>query len=392
MKTTIALSLFAALALAGCGDQKQTAASAAPPEQAAPAAIAAADPLAGALDELKTLSQTPPPEGISPIEHNLWFDRQCQAIGEKALAIYTGNPSDPRRWDAVMIMRRYQPRFYKSLVPVAGPDAEPVAEFDTAAAEAWRQRAEQLETALRSATDLTAAAREELDTRDTFAKLNEAYAGLMRDKKPVDLDEIRGIFEAFFARWPDSQSGGAVSYYVSFRKGMGKDDEIETLKTFFDSPNAAVRDYARTRVGFFEKIQKPLDIAYTAIDGREVDLKKLRGKVVLIDFWATWCGPCIAELPEMKKVHAAYHDKGFEIVGISLDSERDKQKLLKFIEKESMPWPQYFDGKGWQNKFAVEYAITGIPAMFLLDQEGKVVSTNARGGKLETEVRRLLGE
>jgi hypothetical protein len=57
-----------------------------------------------------------------------------------------------------------------------------------------------------------------------------------------------------------------------------------------------------------------------------------------------------------------------------------------------MPWPQYFDGKGWQNKFAVEYAITGIPAMFLLDQEGKVVSTNARGGKLETEVRRLPGE
>lgn len=382
---TSALLAAIALFLAACGEAKKSS----PP---APKATATApDALATALADLKTLAQTPVPEGISPIEHNLWFDKQCRKISETARVIYDANPADPRRWDAVMIFRRYQPRFYKSLVPAPDPNAEPLAEYDTDATDAWKQHAAVLETALRSATDLTAAAREELDTRDTFDTLNQAYAGLMRDKKPVDLDEIRGIFDAFLARWPESKSGGSVAYYISFRKAMGKDDEIETLKSFYDSPNASAREYARARVGFFEKMSKPLEMAYTAIDGREVDLLKLRGKVVLIDFWATWCGPCIAELPEMKKVYAAYHDKGFEIVGISLDSARDKQKLLKFIEKETMPWPQHFDGNGWQSKFAVEYAITGIPAMFLLDQDGKVVSTDARGGKLELEVKRLLG-
>jgi thiol-disulfide isomerase/thioredoxin len=397
MKTSISAFLSAALALvlAGCGDTKKPgpAASAALATTATPAtqSVPAPDALGAALADLKILSQTPVPEGLSPTEHNLWFDKQCQKISAAALAIYEANPADSRRWDAIMIHRRYQPRFYKSLVPADDPNAEPVAEYDTTAAEAWTKRAETLETALRAATDLTDAAREELDTRDTFAKLNQSYIALMRDKTPVDLDEIRATFDAFFARWPDSQSGGSVAFYMGFRKGMGRDDEIETLKSFLDSPNTAVRDYAKARIGFFDKMSKPVEMTCTAIDGREIDLLKLRGKVVLIDFWATWCGPCIAELPEMKKVHAAYHDKGFEIVGISLDSERDRQKLLKFIEKENMPWPQYFDGKGWQNKFALENAITAIPAMFLLDQNGMIVSTDARGGKLETEVKRLLG-
>ena len=105
---------------------------------------------------------------------------------------------------------------------------------------------------------------------------------------------------------------------------------------------------------------------------------------------ATWCGPCIAELPNVKKAYAAYHDKGFEIIGVSLDQEKDKQKLIAFTKENAMPWPRHFDGKYWKNEFAVQHAINSIPAMFLLDQDGKIVSTNARGPKLEEEVKRLL--
>src|SRR5205807_7170582 len=120
----------------------------------------------------------------------------------------------------------------------------------------------------------------------------------------------------------------------------------------------------------FEALGKPLDIHFTAVDGREVDLKKLKGKVVLVDFWATWCGPCVAELPHVKDAYEKLRSKGFEIVGISFD--KDKEKLVNFTTTEKMAWPQYFDGKGWQNKLGQEYGINSIPAMWLVDKKGKL--------------------
>lgn len=132
---------------------------------------------------------------------------------------------------------------------------------------------------------------------------------------------------------------------------------------------------------------KPLDMKFTAVDGREVDLSKMRGKVVLIDFWATWCGPCVQELPNVLKAYKELHPKGFEIIGISLDS--DKEKLESFVKEKGMDWPQFFDGKGWKNEMATTYDIHSIPAMWLVDQKGMVIDTAARGG-LEGKVAKLL--
>ncbi|RBP47549.1 thiol-disulfide isomerase/thioredoxin [Roseimicrobium gellanilyticum] len=132
---------------------------------------------------------------------------------------------------------------------------------------------------------------------------------------------------------------------------------------------------------------KPLDLKFTAVDGREIDLSKMRGKVVLIDFWAVWCGPCVAEMPNVLKAYEKLHPKGFEIVGISLD--QDKAKLEAFVKDKGMAWPQYFDGKGWKNDISTKYGINSIPAMWLVDKKGMVVSTNARG-KLEELVEKYL--
>ncbi|HEY6227245.1 MAG TPA: TlpA disulfide reductase family protein [Verrucomicrobiae bacterium] len=123
------------------------------------------------------------------------------------------------------------------------------------------------------------------------------------------------------------------------------------------------------------EIGKPIDLKFTAMDGREVDLAKLRGKVVLIDFWATWCGPCVAEFPHIKKTYEKFHDKGLEIIGISLDD--DKQDLLNFLKKNGpAPWPQYFDGKGWNTEMSFKFAINAVPTYFLIDKKGNLVSTN----------------
>jgi thiol-disulfide isomerase/thioredoxin len=134
---------------------------------------------------------------------------------------------------------------------------------------------------------------------------------------------------------------------------------------------------------------QPFDLKFTALDGREIATGGLRGKVLLIDFWATWCGPCIAELPNVKAAYAKFQPQGFEIIGISFDQSREQLDAL--LKKEGIAWPQHFDGKGWESDLAERYKISGIPAMWLVDKRGVIRDVNARAD-LEAKIARLLKE
>jgi len=150
-----------------------------------------------------------------------------------------------------------------------------------------------------------------------------------------------------------------------------------------------IKAMAKGTLKRLEALGKPVDIQYTAVDGRSVDLAKLKGKVVLIDFWATWCAPCMGELPNVKAAYTKLHEKGFEIVGISFDD--DKDALEKTLKEKEMTWPQYFDGKKWGNKYGQEFGINGIPTMWLIDKQGNLRDIEARSG-LEDKVVKLLAE
>ncbi len=173
--------------------------------------------------------------------------------------------------------------------------------------------------------------------------------------------------------------------------GESEPEKAKALsKEVLESPASEdVKTAARGLLKKMEAVGKPVDIKFKAIDGREVDISKLKGKVVLVDFWATWCGPCVRELPTVQATYEKLHAKGFEIVGISFDQK--KEALEKFVKERKMDWPQYFDGQGWGNKFGQEYGINSIPAMWLIDKNGILRDSSAREG-LEQKVEKLLSE
>jgi thiol-disulfide isomerase/thioredoxin len=126
----------------------------------------------------------------------------------------------------------------------------------------------------------------------------------------------------------------------------------------------------------------------TDLDGKPLASASFKGKVLLIDFWATWCPPCRAELPNVIAIYKKYHPQGFEIIGVSLDS--DKDKLTSFIKEQDLAWPQYFDGQGWSNKLAAKYGVEAIPYTILVDGNGKIIGTELRGDDLEAAVSKAL--
>lgn len=147
---------------------------------------------------------------------------------------------------------------------------------------------------------------------------------------------------------------------------------------------------ARKRTGLVGKELKVENM--NNLEGQPLDWAKFQGKVVLLDFWATWCGPCIAEIPNIEEVYAAYKDQGFEVIGVNLDD--DSASVEKFFEQQKLPWdiaiPADPMQRGFENPLAVRCGVDAIPFMLLLDQTGKVAAIHTRGPRLEAEVRRLL--
>jgi thiol-disulfide isomerase/thioredoxin len=219
------------------------------------------------------------------------------------------------------------------------------------------------------------------DYQGALDLLTAQYKELPADKSGVDLSTAFGeiVVPIIQLYKMEGRKDDGVAFIAEVRESFKQHEMFETI------------DEALNEFGKMFDLPGPgdtIDISFTAIDGREVNLADLKGKVVLVDFWATWCVPCLKAMPEIKSLYAEFHDKGLEIIGISLDD--DKEKLQNYLTKEGIAWPQFFDGNGWENKFAQEYGIESIPATFLIGPDGLIAATDLSGAALKARIAELL--
>ena len=259
-----------------------------------------------------------------------------------------------------------------------------------------------------------------LYTREAGATPSQMYLRIHKKHPMIEqwkavLNEILTVFENQLVEKPDS---GVFNIIAHIHETMGNIEAAQAvfnnLKPYYEK-RLAENPNDRTALSALSNIHHKLgnsDLAreyrvkidptlawegqvlpefspVVDLAGKPVSLADYRGKLVLIDFWATWCGPCIVELPNVKAVYEKYHDKGFEIIGISLDT--DEAALRKFIKENQLPWRQVFDGKWWETPLVQQYGIRGIPAQFLIGREGRVISVKARGERLGVLIEAEIG-
>ncbi|HEY1718132.1 MAG TPA: TlpA disulfide reductase family protein [Verrucomicrobiae bacterium] len=185
--------------------------------------------------------------------------------------------------------------------------------------------------------------------------------------------------------------GGPEGYQILL--DVAQDGDLATMREvgefMADSGGPAdLTDIGKGLLRRADAVGKPLAIAFTAADGRAVNLTTLSNKVVLVDFWATWCPYCVQSVPELKRLYAQYHTNGFEIVGIDFDD--DTNAAQKFIKEQNLAWPQFFGGRNG-NKFGREYSIYALPSAWLVDRNGAVRDIHAQQ-YLEAKLKKLLSE
>ena len=199
--------------------------------------------------------------------------------------------------------------------------------------------------------------------------------------------------DSLVANYPDCHTTALI-----INKSVIKDRDLAEVEKMYESLTSRIKNayLGRKLKTSIDNIKKTSigsmapDFTLPAPDGKNVSLSDYRGKIVLLDFWASWCGPCLREVPNVKKVYDKFHDKGFEILSVSLDDKKDN--WVNAIEKNDLDWGHVSSLKGWSCPVAKLYNVSGVPAMLLIDKEGKIVATKLRGDLLMEKVAEQFGE
>ncbi len=217
------------------------------------------------------------------------------------------------------------------------------------------------------------------------AEVGQRILGGVKDGAPSSLDVS---LVAFIAQNLDRVDDAFVATLLTETIPLFNKSKDDSVITVLEETNLEGMLRRLTLLG------QPMEISGTLLTGKEVDWKSYRGKVVLVDFWATWCGPCRGEVPNILEMYKGYHDKGFEVLGVSLDATAEDAESYKKDMK--LPWDSLFspdeNEREWNHPLARYYGITGIPTAILVDQQGRAVHMEARGPALREQLQALLGD
>jgi peroxiredoxin len=222
---------------------------------------------------------------------------------------------------------------------------------------------------------------------------DEAYVNELRKRYSAANDEKEKIQKKYIAQHPDSYFS-----LVALREVAGSSMDVSTIEPIFKGLSEKLRNSEDGQE--FAKLieaQRLTSIGAVApeftqndVNDNPVSLSSFRGKYVLLDFWASWCGPCRAENPNVVKAYNAYKDKNFTVLGVSLDQPGKKDSWLEAIKKDGLEWTQVSDLKFWNNEVARQYGVRAIPQNYLIDPTGKIIGKNLRGEALEKKLEEVI--
>lgn len=243
--------------------------------------------------------------------------------------------------------------------------------------------------------------RKEIASYAGFRLLNRDVQ-LFDPAKPKELKALVQSIVEFFNTYRDENLTLGLAFGVAQKMDHGAkaEDAAAAYQEFANllkqCQSAEIVDFAEKMDGaanLFASLGKPVDFEGTTLQDQPLDWSAYKGKVVLVDYWASWCIPCVAEMRHIRKLHDKYHDQGFEVLGICLDEEPSAAK--NFVEEHELPWAVLMESDpakaGFKHPMAIRYGVMWIPRTFLIDQRGNLVSTMAQGAELDRQMRLLFG-